>query len=89
MSTTTCNPDGSLSMTGNDKPKPLDELYIVRVSNGWMLFNGTFSENMPDCVRHPNFVFNDHHELVEKISELLGTDVTITKLGTIRVDSPS
>lgn len=67
MSTTTCNPDGSLTMT----PAKLllcEVVNIVAVKNGWMLFE---HEQRFDVVYRPSFVFNNIDEMLAQVKKLL------------------
>lgn len=78
MSTTTCNPDGSLTMTGNDKPqpKPATVLNIVAVKNGWMVYEyvDTLYREMHGVEHRPSYVFNDVIEMLRCVQELLVPD---------------
>lgn len=76
MSTTTYNPDGSLSMTGNEKPaeaqKPAAIINIVAVANGWMVFSDESDwSRQVGGVPRPTFVFNNVDEMLGKVRELL------------------
>ncbi|NOS67781.1 MAG: hypothetical protein HOO67_05470 [Candidatus Peribacteraceae bacterium] len=69
MSTTTVLPNGHLSMTPSTKP-PIDEVHIVRVGNGWMVFD---NKGIVGCINRPSFVFNDLDDMLLELRKMLNT----------------